>query len=175
MLDTDSSTKRGQAIIEFCIGLVAVLIVATTMIQFGRIGIAKTNVRTEATARASQLSMEPPSDSFDLIYPYILSVEDGEDERSYSVDDVRNQTNAAEAYNRILHENDSSFLRTAAPDNPMAWIRSPEDMQASTGFVQAQSSEQGIPVMPIARRLLWNRNRVGVDAEVWSVETGGFY
>jgi len=174
-LDIKLQNKSGQAMIEFCIGLIAMLTVITGILQFARIGIARTQTRTEATAHASALSMREPSDTFVHVRPFVLSVQDGEDGRSYSVDDTRHLSGDETAYARILANNNPEFLRTVAPENSLSWINDSIDMQASTGLVQARNTEIGIPILPLVRRLFWDRNSVDVQAEVWSVETGGLY
>lgn len=167
--------KRGQSVIEFCIGLVALLTVVSGIFQLGLMGLGRTQARVEATAEAAERSMLPPDDTFRWIYSYVSEVTDGTDGRAYSMDDAEVTRGADDAYTQILEPNQSGFLRSFAPNNELAGISSVEDMQASMGMVRATAIEDDIPVMPIVRRLFFDQSSIDVEMEVWSVSTGGLY
>jgi hypothetical protein len=168
-------SKSGQAMVEFCIGLVAMLTVIAGIFQLGRMGIARTDARVEATGSASALSMTSSSSSFRLIRNYIQQNNEGVDTRSYSVDDVQVQGNAGEVYDQLLMPNQPNRLRGYAPTNTLANIQNAVDLMGETGLVRSTASESNIPIMPIIRRLFFDQNTVDIDVTVWSVRTGDLY
>jgi len=174
-LDINRHYKQGQAMVEFCIGLVGVLVVVAAVVQLGVIGMARTTVRTEATAQVSNRSLNTPSDDFSYIRTYIRAVEDGPDQRAYSLDDAEDISGQNQAFERLHEENDASFLRTIDRDNDLASISSSDDMQAVTGFVQAQAIEPNVGLLPIIRRLFFSESSLDVETEVWSIYLGDFY
>lgn len=167
--------KSGQAMVEFCIGLIAMLTVIAGIFQLGRMGIARTDARVEATGTASALSMTDSSGSYRLIRTYIRQNNEGADTRSYSVDDVRILGNPNEVYDQLVMPNQPNLLRGYAPTNTLANIQNAVDLMGETGLVRSTASENNIPVMPIIRRLFFDQNTVDIDVTVWSIRTGDFY
>lgn len=167
--------KAGQSIIEFCIGLIALLTVVSGAFQLGMMGLGRTNARVEATAIASARSVDDESDTFRWIRNYVSEVSEGTDGRSYSQDDEVITQHAGDAFDRILGNNSPFLLQIYAPNNQFSRIFGTDDMQASLGFVRATAVEGNIPVMPIVRRLFFDQNSIDVEAEVWSVHLGGLY
>lgn len=174
-LDTKSSRKTGQAMIEFCIGLIGIVTVVAAVVQLGIIGMARTDIRTEATAQVSVRSLNTPPDDFSYIRSYIGSVENGPDQRAYSFDDTQTISGQDEAFVRLHEDNNSSFLRSIDRDNPLARISSSDDMQSTTGFVQAQERESDIDLLPIIRRMFFSESTLDVETSVWSIYLGGYY
>ena len=167
--------KSGQSVIEFCIGLVAILTVIAGIFQLGLLIGGRTTARVDATGNAAVLSLQDPSDAFVPIYPFIGKVEEGDDEKSYSADDEKTVTGVNDAYQRIVQNNQTGILRTYAPGNDYAVISNAEDMQAVFGLVRARSTESNIPILPIVRKLFINESNLDIEMEVWSVRTGGLY
>ncbi|MEX2382440.1 MAG: TadE family protein [Opitutales bacterium] len=168
------SNKSGQAMVEFCIGLIGMLAVIAGIVQLGRMGLGRTNARVEATAMASAASMTDESD-IRPIRSYIDRMQEGADQRSYSVDD-RAQTGDPDAvYEQILRHNQPNTLSGYAPGNILAGLSDSLDMRINTGLVQGTGVEPNIPVMPIVRRLFFDQDNVTIDIQAWSVRTGGLY
>lgn len=175
-MDTENRRRKsGQAMVEFCIGLVAMLTVIAGIFQLGRMGRARTDARVEATGSASALSMNSASSSFRLIRNYILQNNEGADARSYSVDDMALLGNADAVYDQLLMPNQPNLLRGYAPTNILANIQNSVDLMGETGLVRSTASENNIPVMPIIRRLFFDQDTVDIDVTVWSVRTGDLY
>ncbi len=169
------NNKSGQSVVEFCIGLVAILTVVTGVLQLGLMGIGRTNARVEATEAAAVESMSPPNTSFQTIHTYVRAVTAGPDGRAYSADDTETIAGVNEVYERILEANQPSVLSGYVSGNDLANIQNQVDMQAMTGLVRGSAIESGIPVMPIVRELFFDQNSVDIEMDVWSVRTGGLY
>ncbi len=175
-MDTNhKKSKSGQAMVEFCIGLIALITVFAGIIQLGRMGIARMDARVEATGNASALSMTSSASSFRLIRPYLQKVTEGADGRSYSVDDRDLQGNADEVYDILVGPNQPALLNSYASGNILASLNDSVDMMGETGLVQSTASENNIPIMPIVRKLFFDQNTVDIDVTVWSVRTGDLY
>lgn len=175
-MDTEhKKNQSGQALVELCIGLIAILTVFAGIIQIGRMGLARMEARVEATGTASALSMNAASTSFRLIRSYIRQMDEGGDQRSYSLDDVAMPGNRDEMFDTLLAPNQPGMLNSYAPGNILAGIQNPVDMMGETGLVRSTASENNIPVLPIVRKLFIQRNTVDIDVTVWSIRTGDLY
>lgn len=174
MATKSHASKSGQAIVEFCIGLIGMLTVIAGIVQLGRMGQGRMNARVEATAMASAASMSDEADIRPL-RRYIYRMDAGADQRSYSVDDQAQTGDPDAIYEQMLRPNQPNVLRGYAPGNTLAGLSSSLDMRINTGLVQGTGVESNIPVMPIVRRLFFDQDSVTIDVRAWSVRTGGLY
>jgi len=170
-----AEAKSGQAIIEFCIGLIAFLAVVGGMFQLGRLGLARLDTRVEATRIATERSMRSEAETGLYAPSYISRVSAGADEYSYSVDDVSIRGNADEAYERIVERMAVDRVRAHAPDSPVAEMNDAFEMRAGMGFVQGVGSRFNIPILPVVRSLLFNQTSVDIQTQVWMTRTGDIY
>lgn len=169
-----SSRKSGQAMVEFCIGLIGMLAVIAGIFQLGRMGLGRTSARVEATAMASAASMTDETD-IRPVRSYIDHMNEGVDQRSFSVDDTAQTGDPDAVYLQILRPNQPAVLGGYAPGNTLAGLSGSLDMMVNTGLVQGTGVEPNIPVMPIVRRLFFDQDSVTIDIRAWSVRTGGLY
>jgi hypothetical protein len=175
-MDTDARrTRSGQALVEFCIGLVAMLAVIGGVFQLGRMGLARTEARVEATQRASINSMRSEEATGLSIPGYIARVSEGEDEATYSVDDIRVGGNEQILYERLLAPNQPHRLQEIAPGNPLAEMGDSFEMMVGLGLVPGRGAEYDIPVLPIVRRLFFDQPTVDIDVTSWMIRTGDIY
>lgn len=159
--------------VEFCIGLIAMLTVIAGIFQLGRLGLARTRARVEATRFATARGMLPATS---LSVPrYIHRLSASGDERTYSEDDTAIGGDAREAYDRLLAPNQPDRLRLYASGNELAEIDDAFEMMLGMGLVQGIGTELNIPVMPIVRRLFFDEDSVDIQVNVWSVRTGDLY
>lgn len=170
-----SSSKSGQALVEFCIGLVGMLAVIGGIFQLGRMGQARMDARVEATRSATARSMLS-SDMTGLFLPrYIRAMDAGPSGFRHSVDDRVIGGNSAEAYDRLASRMRPERVRHFAPHSAIAQMEDPMEMMLAMGLVSGTGTEFNIPVMPIVRRLFFNRSRVDFQVQVWMTRTGDIY
>ncbi|WFB35639.1 pilus assembly protein [Kiritimatiellota bacterium B12222] len=168
-------SKSGQAMVEFCIGLIAILTVVAGTIQLGRMGLARMEARVDATGTVSALSMNSGSTSIRLVRNYIQENTEGLDGRTYSMDDTSTIGNAAEVYDQLLRNNHPQLLHRYAPNNTLASIQNSIDLMGETALVSSTSYEYDIPVMPIIRKLIFNQETVDLEVSSWTIRTGDLY
>jgi len=166
--------KRGQALVEFCIGLIGMLAVVAGVFQLGRMGLGRTSARVEATAMASLASMSEEAD----VRPVRLYIQEntpGPSGRSYSIDDVAVTRDPYAVVSQIVRPQQLQPYRAASEGNPLTQMSDSLEMMTQTGLVQGTGVSPNIPVMPIVRRLFFDEDRVTIEVRAWSVRTGGLY
>ena len=174
-INANHPNKSGQALIEFCIGLVAMLAVIGGIFQLGRMGMARTDARVDATRFATARSMLD-SDVTGLSVPnYIIRMSEGDDEATYSVDDSRIGGDEGEVYDRFIDSSRPERLRAYAPGNEMAEMSDSFEMLLGMGLVQGVGTRYNIPVFPIVRRLFFDQPTVDIRVSAWMVRTGELY
>ena len=165
--------KSGQAIIEFCIGLIAILAVFGGLIQLGRLGLIRMENRVEATRIATELSMADGDVTSTISYLYEVS--DGPDTLSYSEDDLQRNGNADEAYDRLGARMQPGLVGAYDAGSPIAGMGGPGEMLDEMGFVRGTAWEMSIPILPVVRNLIYDADEVDLVSEVWMTQTGGIY
>jgi len=175
MVTKRNRNKNGQALVEFCIGLVALLTVFVGIILLGKLGLARTEARVEATRRANQAIDLGPNTVVQLPN-YVRGIDAGIDNRPYSQDDVSLSGNPLNTLLTLAQPNHQIELRSHAPGNQLAELGSSNDFMSSSGLV-GRSVNQRVPIEnhPIIRRLFFNQNMVNLTVTVWSVRTGDLY
>jgi hypothetical protein len=170
-----AKAKAGQALIEFCIGLIAFLAVVGGMFQLGRLGLARLDTRVRATRLATERSMRSEAETGVYVPSYLSRVDDGEDGYSYSQDDVSYGGDADAAYARIVERMRPGDVRGRDPRSPVGGMDDAYEMRAAMGFVQGIASDFNIPILPVVRRLFFNQSSVDIQTEVWMTRTGDIY
>jgi len=173
--DHRHATKSGQAAVEFCIGVVAMLVVIGGAFQLGRLGLARTDARVEATRVATSRSMLPEAFLTTDLTNYLQGMREGPDGSKYSLDDEPNTGNANEAYVTLLEPNHPEILQGYASGNDLAGIEDTYTLMTSMGLVQGGGMELNIPVLPVMRRLFFQHDTVDIQMSVWMVRTGDLY
>lgn len=167
--------RSGQALVEFCIGLVAMLAVIGGVFQLGRMGLARTEARVEATRSATARSMRSSDAAGQSIPNYIHRMDEGGDEATYSVNDRRIGGDEQDVYDRLIAPSSPHLLHTYAPDNDLADINGTLEMLAGMGLVHGAGNRFDIPVLPVVRRLFFDRPHVDIQVSAWMVRTGELY
>ncbi|MCC5845153.1 MAG: hypothetical protein JJU05_12965 [Verrucomicrobia bacterium] len=174
-LPSEFPSKSGQSIIEFCIGLVGILTVIAGVFQLGLLGMGRTRARVQATRIATERSMMAESVSGVFVPQYIYQMDAGRDGYSYSVDDRAITSNPDEAYDRLVRPMAPNQMRMYSPRSEVSQMRDSTDMMMAMGLVPGTGRTNGIPVLPVVRRLFFNRQSVDIDVRVWSTRTGDIY
>ena len=156
---------------EFLIGIVAVIVIVAALFQIALMSDKHTDVlmeaRREADAKAfSSFGAETPD--------FIQSVTDGEDGRSYSRDDERNDSPAVNYLNNVVEYGDPQSLAEHVPQNGITEAANTPSPSAAFGLVRGYD-EDSVELLPAVQHLLYDSPTLDVEAEVWMVETTGYF
>ena len=164
--------KQGQALIEFACGLVVLLVVVAALLQLSMLGLHQSRTMQKATEEAALLSINdgvtpaPP--------PYISSWEVGDDEKQYSVDDEMHNGNTGLLSEGILRHGEPDQLETYAPGNRISAAHQ-GDLAKAFELIKGSDSENGIPLLPIVRRTIYNATSIDLKTDVYMTWLKGLY
>jgi len=168
--------KSGQALVEFCIGLIAILTVVGGIFLIGDMGLARTDARVEATEEASRASLYANTNAIRQVPNYIQQMDSGGDQSTYSTDDISVRGGAGDVLLRLVPPQQSQILSNYVPSNSLANLQTINDLMDTTGLVRGEGSETvDIRNFPIVRRLFIDQEQIGIDVTAWSVRTGDLY
>jgi len=171
-----ASRLGGQAMIEFIVGLVAVLVVFAALIQIRDLGAAEN--RTLAEARRSAGIM-----SFGGLRPlatpeYIRLWQTGADRKSYTRDDTHTTADPGILDHTIVDRAAADAyaweMLNAVPHNEIKLLHNNMSPQLGFGFVGDTETEE-VPLLPVVRHLLYGADQIEVESSAWTVWTEGIY
>ncbi len=162
--------KDGQALVEFVVGLIAVLVLFAALIQLGLLANAHTEIMVKAREEAGVnvitpiVNMEPPD--------YIAAWQDGDDEISYSADDemVLGSVGAAAGIADFSHPDD---LGQRVGLNPVSAASVAPDLLMRN--MQRGYESVTVPLLPAVRNLLYADEAIELECEVWLVSGENTY
>ena len=175
-----SDSRAGQAAIEFVAGLLLLLLVLTGLIHVNR--LARTSLFLQAVLRGEAGERAMESGALSVSPPYVSDWSAGADATRYTADDqpVRNPA--------ILPAT-LGLLTGYSVKNPGDWTyvlsdsRLPVSMlrlhtspmaAAMIGFVHTEETLH-VPVDPVIRQLVYDKDEVAIKEEVWMPLMGGLY
>jgi hypothetical protein len=164
--------KSGQAMVEFVIGLVVVIVIIAAMLQVGSLSMQHNNAMIEAREEAAESAMSTLGlmDNAD----FISEVTIGNDESTYTRDDEKEMAIPSDISNRILTHADPDGLSQIMPLNPVSAMDSAPLPQAAFGLVRGYESKE-VELLPAVQHLLYDRPSIDVEGEVWMIWTTGYY
>ncbi|MDD4101617.1 MAG: hypothetical protein PHU80_03180 [Kiritimatiellae bacterium] len=170
----------GQAAIEFCAALLLFLIVTTGLLHISR--LARTSLFLHAVLRGDAGERAMREGTLAEAPAYIADWNAGADGVRYTADDrpVRNAAllpatlSAITAYSA---HNPGDWSHVASDSRlPVSMIRLQDSpgMAAALGFTHA-SETLLVPVDPVIRQLVYDKDEVAIREEVWMPLMGGLY
>lgn len=169
-------TRRGQAMLEFIVGLVAVLALFAGLLQIASLTKAQTDTMVTARRNAAALAMMDPSL---LTAPdYIETITVGDDGSSYSVDDEREIADPS-AFTAVTVVPSAASaadwaLIDAVPGNQFSALKSSAVPMVELQMVDG-SDRRTIPVLPAVQHLLYDADTITVESRVWMPWLRGIY
>ncbi len=168
--------RAGQAMAEFVVGLIAVLVLVSGILQLAALGQAQTRVTQAATAGAALAAKEDTYLEPAVPPVYLDRVTVGPDGARYTRDDGRILGDAALIHREVLsHARPDEIRAVAGGGNIIAEADADPELVEAFGFVRAHSVGPPVPVLPVVRNLFYRAERIDMDAVVWSVWTQGLY
>jgi hypothetical protein len=168
------ASKSGQAIVEFVVGLVGLLMLVAFIIQFGEVGWKHTQALIDARETAGRHAM---SDDHSAALPGPRFIQDwdiGPDESRYSQDDEAILSSDGFVQNSIVRHARPDDLGRYVPDNQISALNGGGTIN-SFGFVHGNQTSEPVTTMPIIRHLLLNTPSIQLEADVWMTWTKGIY
>jgi len=166
----------GQAMIEVMVGLVALIVLISGLLQVASLTRARTDAMATARDEAGGLAMldSPVSDFPDYIYEIGV----GDDERSYSYDDEVSHANAglfeSEIMDHTVSESGEWDVLEEVPNTTFYDLHGNLTPAAAFGLVKGDASET-VTLLPAVRSLLYRADEIDVECDVWMTWTRGIY
>lgn len=164
--------RNGQAMVEFVVALVAIIVLVAGLLQFGRLSAAHTATMSEARREAGAYAIIPAQifSSPD----YILDRTVGPDGYAYSKDDSHTDALPGNLYNQLIGYADPDMLSARLPGNAVSSLYGQPFPQLEFGLTYGSDTED-VPLLPVIRNLVYNATSIEVKSEVWMVWTHGIY
>ena len=175
-----TADRSGQAMVEFIVGLVAVMALLAGLLQVASLGKAHTDSMVEARREAADLAMMDLGDGTVVLSDpdYIQEWNVGPDGRHHSRDDTWTEANAGEFNERIVDraaaDPEGWSILGDVPNNPIGQLHGNWDAVAALGLVHGHD-ERPVPLLPAVRSLLYRADSVDVECDVWLTWTKGIY
>lgn len=163
---------RGQAMVEFVVALVSILVLLVGLTQVSQLGLLHSETMRKARREAGLQALQ---DVQNWSAPdYIRDRTPGGDSRRYSRDDGSTAANPADLSSHIIAYANPVTLQGMVPGNQVSALGNNSFPQLSLGFVRGNSMET-TNLLPIVRHLIYNANSVDVQCDVWMTWTKGIY
>jgi hypothetical protein len=171
-----TAMKNGQAMVEFLVGLVAVMALLIGARQVA--SLARNH--TEARRQAGELAIltELGGDS-DMLYnaAYLDTWDTGPDGRPHTRDDVPVFAVASAFQDTVVERSASAEdweLLESIPENRVQRLRQNADPVQFFGLVRGYDSRT-VSLVPAARSLIYNAESIEIEAEAWIPLLRGIY
>lgn len=172
--------KSGQALVEFLVGIIAVLVLFAGLLQLSSLNKTHTDTMVAARREAGERAMLNLGNQMDILTnpDYILDWEEGPDTSRHSHDDVSTSADPSLFQNEIM---DNAVADPAhwnildqLPGNDLSALRNSLTPSAEFGLVRGHD-EETIALLPAVQHLLYSASSINVETEVWMTWTQGMY
>lgn len=176
---SNTRNRSGQAIVEFIVGLVAVLALLAGILQVASLTKTHTDTIIEARRRAAELAMSdlPRGTDIHSNPEWLRTWRIGPDGRPHTRDDVPVPGNPDEFRSIVVQRaapSEDWNLMHEIPNNRLVRLHGAHDPGNLFGLVRGHDS-QSVPLIPAARHLFYNAESIDVQAEAWIPWLKGLY
>ncbi len=175
-MKTTARRTQGQAMIEVIIGLVAVLVLVSGLLQVATLTKNHTDAMVEARREAGQRAVDlfGGSDSAE----YIRDWETGADTKRYTRDDEFTGGSQGAFVGTIVDkagraQGDWDII-ARTPHQGMTELRSGAQPSETFGLVRGRATRD-VQLLPAVRSLLYRADSIDVESEVWMTWCTGIY
>ena len=165
-------SKSGQAIVELVVALVVILVLLAGTIQICSMGVSHSQLMMAARREAGQKAMLDVS-SFSGPQ-FISACTPGNDGIAFSRDDGTTLGDPALLQMGIVNYANPDELHKRRPDNLVSAIANSAFPQELFGLVEGKTTKS-VPLIPIVRDLLYNKDTLDLQGKAWMTWTKGIY
>lgn len=163
--------RNGQAVLEFIVALVAIIIVFAGLLQVGLLAKIHTDIMTEARREAGRNALNPVLGGPQ--HRYISEWRNGPDEVNYSADDE------FESGSILLFN--AEVIDRARPLELISWIGDSDVSRVHyEPFwllcpLEHGQATRNVPLLPVIRHMAYAADSIDLECTVWMVTGGGIY
>ena len=173
---SNPQSLRGQALIEFLIGIIGIIALFAGLLQIASLSRAHTESMIEARSEAAEDAI---GDTAFLASPdYIEAVMEGADGTRYSADDSFTDGSSADFLDYIVEPSASSATEWAIIDgatgNQLSMLRSGLSPAYEMQMVRGTDSRD-VDIIPAVQNLIYDAETIEVQSTVWLPWLGGIY
>lgn len=173
---TRHTNRSGQAMIEFVVGLIAVMVLFAGLIQIASLTKVDTDVMVSARREAAERAMSDPT--MLSTADFIDDVLEGDDDARYSADDDHTTTSPDDFLAYIVDPSASSEAEwdiiDDVPDNNFTLIRSSAAPAYELGMVHGDASDT-VPLISAVQKLIYDDDAIDIESTVWMPWLRGIY
>ena len=179
-LDAVLRCCAGQAIVEFVVGLVAVLVLVSAILQIGVLGREHTGAMADARALAGQYAMSPVYTEPTPGPYYIQDWREAADNVAYSRDDQPTAITADGVSSGLVAHARPADLAAWVPGNAVSAMQEPSAVLPGFWLVHGVSPTRTVRIdstnsIPAFRHLLYASDSIQLHGDVWMTWTKGIY
>jgi hypothetical protein len=164
------------------VGMIVVLVLVAGLLQLASLMKSHTDAMVEARQEAAVLAMIDLGPGLNLVSDadYIRDWHEGADDRRLSRDDFSDTGNTADFKNTVVDKtvNDQSGwgILDSVPNNRISGLRSDPMVISSFGLIKGSATESAqLDMLPAFRHLIYNSDKIDVEATAWMTLCGGLY
>lgn len=167
-------SESGQAIIEFVVGLVGLLVLIAAILQMGYLSFEHNQTMLEAREKTGRLSIGATYGSGDGLPEAIYDWNAGNDEQRYTRDDYpTTMRTPSEHFQEISQYAHPEELQSLVGTSALNHITSSNTYTAALGLCTAKERSNSTPLFPIIRQLVYNNDHIEVETETAMTWIGG--
>ncbi len=164
--------RSGQAIVELVVALVVILVLVAGLIQICSMGVSHSRLMTAARREAGRKAMQEASP---FAGPkFIAACTLGADGIAFSRDDGVMLGDASSFQIGIVNDAEPEALNLRRSGNPISAIANNAFPQEMFGLVDGEDTKT-VELIPIARKLLYQKDSVELKGKAWMTWTKGIY
>jgi len=172
--------QAGQASIELAVAIVLMLIIVTGIIHVNRMARTSLFLHSVLRGRAGVEAMEPFATP--ATAEYISNWEAGSDAIKYTADDqpVKNSVNLSATFTALCQYSVNSGTDWQYVSDrtqlPVSMVRLNNSTVMGTAVELTHQKERlYVPVDPVIRELVYDKEDIAIEEEVWMPLMGGLY
>ena len=164
--------KKGQAMVEFVVALVVILVLVASIIQIGTMGVRHSRLMEEARREAGRKAMQAASSFAGPQFIGACTV--GPDGIAFSRDDDVIEGDIGSFSAGIVSYAHISDLDAIRPGSPVSVLAGSPFPQYMFGLVDSERQET-INLIPIVRELIYRQDSIVLKGKAWMTWTSGLY
>ncbi len=171
-----ATDSKGQSLIELMVGLVALIVLIAGIVQVAGLTRIQTDALVEARREVgNRVFLDAPVSE---LPDFIEDITAGQDQRTYSSDDVRTSADPTAFRSTIAARaaggaSEWSVLNSL-PSSPFSDLYNASTPVTEFGLLQGDASAS-VATIPAVQSLLYDSPEIEINCEVWMTWTKGIY